>query len=69
MTVNSFIHYMTPFSHSNKNCECVLRGIFGRWDGEGYPSCNEIQSNVALSRMVVIKLSVFYISVRLLTSF
>jgi len=55
MTINSFIHYMTPFSHSNKNCECVLRGIFGRWDGEGYPSCNEVQINVALRRMVVIK--------------
>jgi len=60
---------MTPFSHSNKNCECVLRDIFGGWGGEGYPSCNEVQSNVFLGRMVVIKLSVFYISMRLLTSF
>jgi len=59
MTVNSFIHYMTQFSHSNENCECVLRGIFGRWDGEGYQSCIEVQSNVTLGRMVVIKLSVF----------
>ena len=51
---NSFIHYMTPFSHSNKNRECAQRGISGKWDGEGYSSCNEVQSNVALSRMVVI---------------
>jgi hypothetical protein len=69
MTVRSFIYNITPFTHSNKNCEGVQRGFFGRLGGERYSTCNEVQSNVTLIRkIVIIKLSVFCVTMRHVTS-
>jgi hypothetical protein len=45
--VNSLIENIAPFTDSNKNCECMQRGIFG--------TCNEVTSNSTVINNIVMK--------------
>jgi hypothetical protein len=46
---------ITVFTDSNKNCEAMKRGNFGRSNSERCPICIEVKSNVTIINTITIK--------------
>jgi len=40
---SSFAENITVFTDSNKNCEAMERGNFGRSSGARFPICNKVK--------------------------